>query len=211
YNRRMTKTTDKRGAGRGKTPAKAGTDGRTSGKAAKGASSPAKPAAKHASGGKAKAGALPAWMPDPGLLRAMKPRGPEAAAPAAGAPAGDVPRKGPQPGAGAGGRKRGGAVEDPQAAREAGRYENPIASCEAILQVLADADGPLDAEALQQVLGLAEPERAMALDKRLGAMVRDGQILKNRRGGFVPAAKADLVPGTVIANPEGFGFLRPES
>src|SRR5690606_27468167 len=104
-----------------------------------------------------------------------------------------------------------GGFVDPQAAREAGRYENPIPSREAILAVLSDAEGPLDAEKLQQVLGLAEPERAVALDKRLAAMLRDGQVLKNRRGGFVPAARADLIPGTVIANPEGFGFLRPES
>ncbi|HEY4530271.1 MAG TPA: ribonuclease R [Luteimonas sp.] len=107
-------------------------------------------------------------------------------------------------------RGRGGFV-DPQAAREAGRYENPIPSREAILAVLSDAEGPLDAERLQQVLGLDDPEQAVALDKRLAAMLRDGQVLKNRRGGFVPAARADLVPGTVIANPEGFGFLRPES
>ena len=69
----------------------------------------------------------------------------------------------------------------------------------------------MDAEALAARLGLLEPHRADALDKRLGAMVRDGQILKNRRGGFVPARQLDLIPGTVIANPEGFGFLRPET
>jgi ribonuclease R len=101
--------------------------------------------------------------------------------------------------------------QDPQAAREAGRYANPIASREAILDVLAAADGPMDAEALASRLGLLDPHRADALDKRLGAMVRDGQILKNRRGGFVPARQLDLIPGTVIANPEGFGFLRPET
>src|SRR5690554_304394 len=210
YNRRMTKTTDKRGAARGATPGKTGAKKAGSGKSADSAGGPPAKAAKRAP---AKTGTLPAWMPDPGLLRAMKPRGPEAPTPAA-APAPATPdaaRAAPARSGGAG-RKRGGTgVTDPQAAREAGRYENPIPSREAILQVLADADGPLDAEALQQVLGLAEPERAMALDKRLGAMVRDGQILKNRRGGFVPAAQADLVPGTVIANPEGFGFLRPES
>ena len=107
-------------------------------------------------------------------------------------------------------RARGAGVDDPQAAREADRYENPIASREAILQTLSDAEGPLDAEALQRTLGLEDPDRAEALDKRLAAMLRDGQVLKNRRGGFVPATMADLIPGTVIANPEGFGFLRPE-
>src|SRR3546814_19147230 len=42
-------------------------------------------------------------------------------------------------------------------------------------------------------------------------MVRDGQLLQNRRGGYVPAERLDLIPGTVIANPNGFGFLRPDS
>src|SRR5690606_7553470 len=50
-----------------------------------------------------------------------------------------------------------------------------------------------------------------ALGKRLSAMLRDGQLLQNRRGGFVPAERANLIAGTVIANPDGFGFLRPES
>src|SRR5690606_39489077 len=113
-----------------------------------------------------KPAAQPGWMPDPGLLRAMKPHAASAAAE-------------PRPARGRGG------VVDPQAQREADRYENPIPSREAILQVLADADGPLDAEALQAVLGLDDPERAAALDKRLAAMLRDGQVLKNRRGGFV--------------------------
>ncbi len=179
----MTKTTGKRGGSRGKAPAKAG-------------------ARKGRAG---ETGAQPAWMPDPGLLRAMKPgtRSDGGAPHAARAPAQEKP---------AGGRARGkGGFRDPQAAREADRYENPIASREAILEVLSAAEGPMDAEALQQVLGLTDPDRAAALDKRLAAMLRDGQVLKNRRDGFVPAAQADLVPGTVIANPEGFGFLRPES
>lgn len=102
-------------------------------------------------------------------------------------------------------------LHDPHAAREAVRYENPIASREAILQLLVDADGPQTAEALAQQLQLTEPDRFDALGKRLGAMLRDGQLLQNRRGGYVPAERLDLVPGTVIANPDGFGFLRPDS
>jgi ribonuclease R len=99
---------------------------------------------------------------------------------------------------------------DPHARREAERYAQPIASREMILQVLAASDGPMDAGALAQKLALAAPDRFAALEKRLAAMLRDGQLLQNRRGGYVPAARADLIPGTVIANPDGFGFLRPE-
>ncbi|TYT25388.1 ribonuclease R [Luteimonas viscosa] len=104
-----------------------------------------------------------------------------------------------------------GGFEDPHARREAERYERPIASREAILQLIADADGPLTAQMLAERLDLADPDRADALGKRLGAMVRDGQLLQNRRGGYVPAAQLDLISGTVIANPDGFGFLRPDS
>ncbi len=100
---------------------------------------------------------------------------------------------------------------DPHAAREARRYEQPIASREMILQVLAAHDGPMDADGLAAKLALTEPDRFQALEKRLQAMLRDGQLLQNRRGGFVPAERADLIPGTVIANPNGFGFLRPDS
>ncbi|MCR6685281.1 ribonuclease R [Pseudoxanthomonas sp.] len=103
------------------------------------------------------------------------------------------------------------AFHDPHAAREADRYANPIASREAILATLDAADGPRTAEELAQLLGLAEPERFDALGKRLGAMVRDGQLVQNRRGGFAPVAATDLVSGTVIANPNGFGFLRPDA
>ena len=41
-------------------------------------------------------------------------------------------------------------------------------------------------------------------------MVRDGQLLRNRMGEFLPAQQLALVPGVVIANPDGFGFLRLE-
>ena len=102
-------------------------------------------------------------------------------------------------------------MSDPHAAREAARYEQPIASREMILQVLAAADGPIDADALAQKLALTEPDRFDALTNRLRAMVRDGQLLQNRKGGFAPAARMDLIPGVVIANPDGFGFLRPET
>jgi len=100
---------------------------------------------------------------------------------------------------------------DPHASREAARYAQPIASREAILTLLAQTEGPQTATMLAGHLAIDTPERFEALNKRLGAMVRDGQVLQNRRGGFVPAAQLELVPGTVIANPDGFGFLRPDS
>src|SRR5690606_27322681 len=145
---------------------------------------PRKPAGNRAAPGKKK---LPSWMPDPGLARAMGRPGP---APAATPPAATPP------------------AADPHAEREAQRYERPIASREMILHTLAAHDGPMAADALADALGLDDAQRRDALDKRLRAMLRDGQLLQNRRGGFVPAERADLIAGTVIANPDGFGFLR---
>ena len=104
-----------------------------------------------------------------------------------------------------------GGFRDPHAAREAERYADPIASREAILAELAAAEGPQTADELASRLNLTAPDRFDALGKRLGAMVRDGQLLQNRRGGFAPAKQMDLIPGVVIANPNGFGFLRPEA
>nr|WP_250063512.1 ribonuclease R [Stenotrophomonas mori] len=102
------------------------------------------------------------------------------------------------------------AFDDPYAAREAERYAQPIASREAILQLLDRCEGPQTAAEIGAQLGLTEPDRADALGKRLGAMVRDGQLVQNRRGGFAPVLVTNLIPGVVIANPEGFGFLRPD-
>src|SRR5690606_31950732 len=100
---------------------------------------------------------------------------------------------------------------DPYAEREAGRYENPIPSREAILATLSEAEGPQKSDEIAAMLGLTEPDRFDALEKRLAAMVRDGQLLRNRRGGHVPAGEVELIAGTVIANPDGFGFMRPDS
>ena len=113
-------------------------------------------------------------------------------------------------------RKRGphppgdGGFIDPHAAREAQRYEHPIPSREAILGLLAERGSLLDAGAIADALGLADAERRIALDKRLHAMLRDGQLLESRRGGLAPADKLGLVTGTVLANAEGYGFLRPD-
>ena len=108
------------------------------------------------------------------------------------------------------GKSRGSAA-DPHAKREADRYEHPIPSREAILQFLSQRAQLMTAESLAQELKLTQPRDFDALTRRLAAMVRDGQILQNRRGGYGVAQKLDLIPGTIIANAEGFGFLRPDA
>lgn len=99
----------------------------------------------------------------------------------------------------------------PHRQREADKYDNPILSREALLRFLRDAEGPLTLDDMAKALGLTAPERLEALQRRLQAMVRDGQLLRNRRGGHAPAAALDLLAGTVVAHPDGFGFVKFET
>lgn len=160
-------------------------------------------AAKAGPSAKARAGAKAAKPGKPG--KPGKPAGPVARrGEAAGSPT-RPPRagkRGPAPSAP--------AFHDPMAAREAARYENPIASREAITEWLSEAPGPQSLREIAEGLDLTADDRLEPLSRRLAAMVRDGQLLLNRRGGYAVARKLDLVAGTVIANPDGFGFLKCE-
>ncbi|HEX7770056.1 MAG TPA: VacB/RNase II family 3'-5' exoribonuclease, partial [Dokdonella sp.] len=101
-------------------------------------------------------------------------------------------------------------VADPYADREASRYERPIASREAIIALLEEHGELMNIEAVARALGLSAPQDLDALSRRLAAMLRDGQLIQNRRAGYGVASKLDLIPGSVIANAEGYGFLRPD-
>ncbi|MCE5232515.1 MAG: ribonuclease R [Mizugakiibacter sp.] len=101
-------------------------------------------------------------------------------------------------------------IHDPQAEREAQRYAQPIPSREAILALLAERGALMPAETIAEALGLRSDSEIEALGKRLAAMLRDGQLLLNRRGGYGPVNKLDLIAGVVLANAEGYGFLRPD-
>jgi ribonuclease R len=101
--------------------------------------------------------------------------------------------------------------QDPQAQREARRYERPIASREFILQVITEADHPVDQEGLADLLGLHDEEAREALRRRLNAMVRDGQLVRNRRDCYALADQFNLIPGRVITHPDSFGFLVPDA
>jgi len=107
-------------------------------------------------------------------------------------------------------RRARGSFVDPHAEREARRYEHPIPSREAILALLAERGSLLRADAIAEALDIRDDVRREALDKRLRAMLRDGQLLESRRGGLAPAERIGLIAGTVLANADGYGFLRPD-
>jgi ribonuclease R len=99
---------------------------------------------------------------------------------------------------------------DPDAGLEAERYENPIASRKLILSEIKQ-EGALSFQSLAEHLRIKKDDQLDALGRRLRAMVRDGQLVQNRRGGYLPVDESHLVRGRVIAHPNGFGFLVPET
>ncbi len=99
---------------------------------------------------------------------------------------------------------------DPYRAREERKYDNPIPSREFILETMETHGIPLKLEDLAPLLGLKDPKQVEALSYRIKAMLRDGQIVRNRRGGLCVVNKKDLIAGRIIAHADGFGFLRPD-
>jgi ribonuclease R len=96
---------------------------------------------------------------------------------------------------------------DPHAKREALKYERPIKSREFILEHLESRNTLLSLEQLAFELGLNDESDVEALRRRLNAMERDGQLVRNRRGHYGLVSKMNLVRGRVIGHPDGFGFL----
>lgn len=99
--------------------------------------------------------------------------------------------------------------KDPYYQREAEKYANPIASREYILQVLEDFGKPMSQTTLFNTLKVKSPSEEEALTFRLKAMLRDGQIMQDRRGRLCLFEKVNLKRGTIQAHPDGFGFFIP--
>ena len=99
---------------------------------------------------------------------------------------------------------------DPHFRREAAKYKNPIPSREYILELLEQSDSPLNRDQIFRALRLTGVEQQEALFRRLSAMERDGQVIRNRRNDYCPLSRLDLIRGRVVGHPDGFGFLVPE-
>ncbi len=99
---------------------------------------------------------------------------------------------------------------DPYQAREAKKYERPIPSREYIQEQLTHYGAPLGFQELAQQLELTDEDELEALRRRLNAMERDGQLVRNRRDSFCLVNRKDLIVGRVIGHPDGFGFLKPD-
>ena len=100
-------------------------------------------------------------------------------------------------------------MQDPYLERERAQYDFPLPSREFVLQILAERGVPISSEELAQMLEITE-EEIDVFSRRLRAMERDGQIMRNRKNAVCVVDKLDLIKGKVQGHADGFGFLVPD-
>ncbi len=98
---------------------------------------------------------------------------------------------------------------DPHLQREKERYKHPLPSREYILQILQQQGVPVAEQSLQKLLSITKKEQEL-FNRRLAAMIREGQIFRNRKGDICVMEKLDLIKGVVQGHADGFGFLIPD-
>ena len=98
---------------------------------------------------------------------------------------------------------------DPHFQRETEKYEMPLPSREYVIQVLSDQGRPVGFDFLCDLLDVHKSERE-AFGRRLSAMEREAQLLRNRKGAYILPERASLIAGRVEGHPDGYGFLIPD-
>ncbi len=100
--------------------------------------------------------------------------------------------------------------QDPHYERELGKYENPLPSREYVIEQLQSTGRPMAEHELADKLAI-DSEELDAFERRIRAMEREGQLMRNRKGALILPTKADLVACRIEGHPDGFGFARPET
>ncbi len=90
------------------------------------------------------------------------------------------------------------------------QYEIEIPSRKDILSSLKKAGKPTNSKQIAADFGMGSDAERAAIRNRLKAMVRDGQLIRNRRGGYGLVYKMDLIAGKIIGHADGYGFLVPD-
>ena len=79
-----------------------------------------------------------------------------------------------------------------------------------ILSLLEDSGRPLQRRDIVGRLKVVSDDSREILRRRLRAMERDGQLIKNRRNAYGLPARMDLVAGRISAHKDGYGFVMPD-
>ncbi len=97
---------------------------------------------------------------------------------------------------------------DPEFVQENSKYPQAVASRQYILTVLEALGKPASFEELCQCFVMEDEILCQNLGFRLRAMVRDGQIIQDRKHNFGLINHMNLKKGRVIGHADGFGFVK---
>jgi ribonuclease R len=100
-------------------------------------------------------------------------------------------------------------LKDPFLEREQAKYGQPLPSREYMLELLSAQGVPMALDAFAELLAI-QPDEMSFFSRRIDAMERDGQIMRNRKGALCMMDKLNLIPGIVQGHPDGYGFLVPD-
>jgi ribonuclease R len=100
--------------------------------------------------------------------------------------------------------------KDPYHQRESEKYAVPIPSREHIMDILEEFGRPISRQQLITKLDVSDESKQEALGFRLRAMLRDGQLMQDRRGRYCLLKRINLQRGMVQGHPDGFGFFIPD-
>ncbi|WP_111746311.1 ribonuclease R [Salinisphaera orenii] len=99
---------------------------------------------------------------------------------------------------------------DPDYDKECANYSAPVPSRRLIAADLAAHEAEIDREALVDGYALGDPDRIDALDHRVRAMLRDGELESDSEGMIRPVQRKTRIRGRVQAHRGGFGFVIPD-
>lgn len=100
---------------------------------------------------------------------------------------------------------------DPFYQRESEKYADPIPSREFIMRILEEYGRPMSRTQLIDELDVEDEAKQTALGFRLRAMLRDGQLMQDRRGRYCLLRHLNLQRGTVQGHRDGYGFFIPDN
>ncbi|MBP8214088.1 MAG: ribonuclease R [Propionivibrio sp.] len=98
---------------------------------------------------------------------------------------------------------------DPHFHREAAKYEQPLPSREYILSVVEEQGKPVGFAELCVLLDIHKHEYDM-FQRRLAAMEREAQLMRNRKDAYIVPERASLIAGRIEGHSDGYGFLVPD-
>ena len=81
---------------------------------------------------------------------------------------------------------------------------------DAVIALMEAQGRPLQRKDIFAALDVHDDDAREILRRRLIAMVRDGQLIRNRRNAYGLSAKMDLISGRISAHKDGFGFVIPD-